>query len=218
MLIPDGLLPTELLWLSHALVAGLLWQALHRAPWRQCWTLGLAPVFGGGVVALLLLWNFAVSLRPGLGFHFLGVTVFTLMFGWALAVWGVGLAALLLAWQSGQWQTLSLNLLLFGVVPVSVSYAVYWLVARYLPCHVFIYIFLCAFGGAMLAAAVTVLALVALLIATDIYAPAWIAAQYLPFLPLYLFPEGVLNGMLTTVLVGVRPQWLKTFDEAALQR
>ena len=65
-----------------------------------------------------------------------------------------------------------------------------------------------------LAAAATVLALVVLLVATETYSFHRISSDYLPFVPLYLFPEGLLNGMTITALIGVRPDWLKTYDDA----
>ena len=52
-----------------------------------------------------------------------------------------------------------------------------------------------------------------LLIMTETYTATRISNEYLPFAPLYLFPEGLLNGMITTVLIGVRPDWLKTYDD-----
>jgi uncharacterized membrane protein len=58
-----------------------------------------------------------------------------------------------------------------------------------------------------------VLALVILLVVTDTYTFARISHEYLPFLPLYLFPEGLLNGMMTTALIGLKPDWLKTYDD-----
>ncbi|HCB12541.1 MAG TPA: hypothetical protein DEP36_03080, partial [Gammaproteobacteria bacterium] len=114
---------------------------------------------------------------------------------------------------SGDWAALAMNALLLSVLPVSVSYGVYALVDRYLPHHLFIYIFLCAFFNAMVTAGVTVLTLAALLIVTETYSFARISNEYLPFIPLYLFPEGLINGMLITALIGLRPDWLKTYDD-----
>ena len=54
---------------------------------------------------------------------------------------------------------------------------------------------------------------VGLLVANNVYSFDEIVQSYLPFLPLFLFPEGFLNGMLITVFIGIRPHWLKTFDE-----
>ena len=65
----------------------------------------------------------------------------------------------------------------------------------------------------MLAAGAVVLVLVFLLVTTEVYSFARISSDYLPFVPLYLFPEGMLNGMVITALIGLRPDWLKTYDD-----
>lgn len=214
MHIPDDLLPSNLALIAQPVWCVLLVQALRQAPWRKLQANRLQPVFVGAVTGLLLLWGLEAGITPGLSFHFLGVTVFTLMFGWSFAVIGVSLAALgTIAMGDSGLQSLGFNGLLVGVLPVSISYGIYYAVHRYLPHHVFIYIFLCAFFGSMVAAGVTLCTLVAILVVSDTYTLSRIAEEYLPFLPLYLFPEGLLNGMLITVFVGLRPQWLKTFDD-----
>ncbi len=213
MPIPEHLLPSDLLFCAHFVGVVVLLQAVRYAPWRQLWAAQLQHLFLGAVVVLSLLWSFNAGLQPGLGFHFMGVTVFTLMFGWSLGVIGVSLACLGLVLHRGGLETLSLNALLFGVLPVSLSYGVYYWVHHQLPHHVVIYIFLCAFLGSIVAAGVTVFALVGVLVTTGAYSLHHITEAYLPFLPLYLLPEGILNGMLTTIFIGLRPRWLKTFDE-----
>ena len=213
MNIPSHLLPPDWLFFADVVGAVVLWQAIRYAPWRQLRAARLQQLFSGSVVALLLLWNLGAALKPGLGFHFLGVTVFTLMFGWSLGVLGAGLAVLGLALKGGGLDAVALNALLFGALPVSVSYLVYQWVDRHLPHHIFIYIYLCAFLGGMLAAGCAVLAMVGLLVANNVYSFDEMTQSYLPFLPLFLFPEGVLNGMLITVFIGIRPHWLKTFDD-----
>lgn len=214
MHIPDNLLPSGPLFVAHSVWFVLLVWAVRIAPWRQLYANRLHYLFVGATGVLLLLWRLEASITPGLGFHFLGVTVLTLMFGWSLGVICVSLVSVgtLLSGGSG-WETLSLNALLIGILPVSVSYGIYRLVYCYLPHHVFIYIFLCGFFGSVIAASVTLLTLMMTLIASDTYLFSRIAEEYLPFLPLYLFPEGLLNGMLTTVFVGLRPEWLRTFDD-----
>ena len=214
MSFPDALLPAPLIQMAHLLWLVVLVVAAYLAPWRALADARLQHVYLGAVVSLLLLWSFDAGVTPGLGFHFLGVTVFTLMFGWALAVVGTGLATLGLALNgSGGLEAISLNALVLGVVPVSVSQLIYHFVSGRLPHHVFIYIFLNGFLGGIIAAAVTVLTLVLVLVWSGTYPLARISQEYLPFLPLYLFPEGLLNGMLVTVMVGTKPQWLKTFDD-----
>lgn len=210
----DNLLPGDLLLFANFiwLLVGLY--ALRSAPWRPFLASSrLQHVFLGASVALFLMWNFEVGVRPALGFHFLCVTVYTLMFGWSLGVIGASLVTVAVTFVHGHWSALAMNALLLGVLPVSTSYGIYYLVYRYLPHHLFIYIFLCAFFNAMLAAGAAVMALVALLVVTDTYTFTRISNDYLPFLPLYLFPEGLLNGMITTALIGLRPEWLKTYDD-----
>lgn len=214
MNLTDTLLPADLLLFANFVWLLVLLQALRRAPWRPLLASAkLQHVFLGASMALFLMWIFEAGVRPALGFHFLGVTVYTLMFGWSLSVIGASLVAVGVTLTSGDWSALAMNALLFGVLPASTSYGIYHLVYRYLPHHLFIYIFLCAFFNAMLAAGAAILALVTLLVFTEIYTFARISSEYLPFVPLYLFPEGMLNGMMTTILVMLQPDWLITYDD-----
>lgn len=214
MQINDQLLPNDVLLFANFIWLLILAQAARSAPWRILLALPMRQhVFMGASIILFLIWNFAIGSRPGLGFHLLGVTVYTLTLGWSLSVIGTGLVMTAVTLMSGDWSALALNALLIGVLPVSVSYGIYALVDHYLPRHLFIYIFLCAFFNAMLAAGAVVLALTVLLVATETYSFDRISSDYLPFTPLYLFPEGLINGMTITALIGVRPNWLKTYDD-----
>lgn len=214
MNLTDSLLPADLLLLANFIWVLILWQALRQAPWQAFLAQpNLQHVLLGASVALFLMWIFEAGIRPALGFHFLGVTVYTLMFGWSLGVIGVSLIAVGVTVTSGDWSALAMNALLLGILPVSTSYAVYRLVYRYLPRHLFIYIFLCAFFNAMIAAGAVILTLVTLLVFAESYTFSRISNEYLPFVPLYLFPEGMLNGMVTTALIVLKPDWLKTYDD-----
>lgn len=214
MNLTDTLLPADLLLFANFIWLLALLQAARRAPWRNFLrSFKLQHVFLGASAALFLMWTFEAGVRPALGFHFLGVTVYTLMFGWSLATLGVSLVMVGITLSSGDWSALAMNALLLGVLPVSISYGIYTLVYRYLPRHLFIYIFLCAFLNAILATATAVLVLITLLVFSEAYTFARISNEYLPFLPLYLLPEGVLNGMITTILIALQPNWLKTYDD-----
>ena len=153
MNLTDTLLPADLLFFAYFvwLLVGL--QAVRVAPWRTFLsTAKLQHVFLGASAVLFLMWIFEIGVRPALGFHLLGVTVYTLMFGWSLSIIGSSLIMLAVTAGSGDWAALAMNALLLSVLPVSVSYGVYALVDRYLPHHLFIYIFLCAFFNAMVTA------------------------------------------------------------------
>ncbi|MBK8181633.1 MAG: energy-coupling factor ABC transporter permease [Candidatus Competibacteraceae bacterium] len=214
MNLTDTLLPADLLFFANFVWLLVLLQAFRQAPWGQFLASSKRQhVFMGASAVLFLMWIFEVGIRPALGFHFLCITVYTLMFGWSLGVIGVSLITVGVTLTHGDWSALAMNALLLGVLPVSISYGIYCLVYRYLPRHLFIYIFLCAFLNAILTAGLTVLALITLLVLTDAYTFTRISNEYLPFLPLYLFPEGTLNGMITTVLIVLQPDWLKTYDD-----
>lgn len=214
MNLTDALLPADLSLFAYFIWLLVLLQALRWVPWRLVLAHSKRQhVFMGASAILFFMWLFEAGIRPALGFHFLGVTVYTLMFGWSLSVIGVSLISIAITATSGDWSALAINVLLLGILPVSTSYGIYCLVFRYLPRHLFIYIFLCAFFNAMLAASAAVLALMSLLILSEVYTFTRISNEYLPFLPLYLFPEGMLNGMIATVLIVLQPDWLKTYDD-----
>ncbi len=214
MNLSDTLLPADLL-----LFANFIWlliglHAIRTAPWRIFLRHSeIQHVFLGASAILFLMWLFEAGVHPALGFHFMGITSYTLMLGWSFGIIGTSIIMVGITLMSGDWSALAMNVILFGVLPVSVSYGFYTLIHRYLPHHLFIYIFLCAFLNAALAAGSVVFVLVTLLVTTEVYTFTRISNEYLPYLPLYLLPEGMLNGMVITVLIGVRPGWLKTYDD-----
>ncbi len=211
---PDQLLPQVWLWTADGLYAALLGFASWRAPWKKLLKPSMQHVYFGTCVGLLLLWGLRAGVTPGMGFHLLGATLLTLMFGWPLAIIAISLVLLgaVLDGSAG-WHAYALNMLVFGALPVLVSHALYRAVDRWLPNHFFVYIFLCAFLGGALAMTVSGLGAVVVLVGSGTYPFAKLAREYLPFFPLMIFPEALLNGMLMTMLVGLRPQWVVTFDD-----
>ena len=47
----------------------------------------------------------------------------------------------------------------------------------------------------------------------DVYTLDKVWHNYLRYLPLMMFPEGVINGMFITGMVVFNSRWLSTFDE-----
>ena len=94
--IPAKLMPSFVLWSTNILFVGILLFAAIKVEFKQL--LNNKPgqhVYFGAMVMLLLLWGLKAGVSPGLGFHHLGAMLFTLMFGWPLAIFG--LATILLA-------------------------------------------------------------------------------------------------------------------------
>lgn len=212
---PDGLLPPSWQWLAHLLFVAVLGGAVYRAPWRRLRDNDQLHLFLGLCVALMLLWSIKTGIKPGLNFHLLGATVFTLMFGPWLAIVGLGVVLLGVTFYGlSGWGSFSVNGLLMGVLPVTASYIVYRLVDSRLPNHFFVYIFLNAFIGAAIAMALTGLAATGLLALAGAYTADYLSSNYLPYFLLMGWSEALLSGMMLTLLVVYRPQWVATFDDA----
>ena len=213
--IPSDLLPAGVLWASNVLFLLLLLLAIIFAPWKVLLSKEENQhVFLGAVVILLTLWGIKAGISPGLGFHHLGATLFTLMFGWPLAIVGLCItmiASLLL--QSPDWASLGINGLLSVVIPVFVSYLILRLSQKWLPDNFFIYIFICAFFGAGIAIAISRLSAIALMSLISVYPDEQLIEESLQYLPLFMFPEAFVTGMLITIFVVYRPDWVATFDD-----
>ena len=213
--IPVGLMPSIVLWLGNILFLGILLFAAAKVEFRQL--LKNKPgqhVYFGAMVALLLLWGLKAGVSPGLGFHHLGATLFTLMFGWPLAIFG--LAAILLAsvlLQHNELMGLGVNGCLSIVIPVLTSYAVLKLSQKFLPDNFFIYIFVIAFFGAGIAVAASRFSSVLLLSLVSAYPDTKIIEESLLYTPLFMFPEMFVTGMLISIFVVYKPDWVITFDD-----
>lgn len=152
------------------------------------------------------LWGVRTGLPAGAGLHFLGAAALYLLFGAARALVALALAALLAALLAGSplgelpWAWLA-----NGAVPVLVAWGMHRLVARLAPPNPFFYVFCVAFAGAGLS-------MIASLV---LHGAARGGVE--PFVALGLmmgFGEAFLTGMLVTILVVYRREWVVTFDDA----
>lgn len=215
MNLPDSILAPQWHWLGHALLAAVLGAAFRSAPWRRLRQPWLLNLWLGAAVALMLLWSIKTGIRPGLNFHLLGATALTLMFGPQLALVCLTLVVfgITLAGMAG-WQSLSLNILLMGVLPIAISHALYRITDKKLPNHFFVYVFINAFFGAALAIAATGFASAGLLAVSGAYPLAYLTRDYLPYFILMGWSEALLTGMAISLMIVFRPHWVCTFDDA----
>jgi uncharacterized membrane protein len=215
MNITAALLPSA--WHCAALLtfSALLLRAIRCAPWTRLNNASHLNAWLGSIVLLLMLWMLRAGIQPGLGFHLLGATVCTLMFGPHLA-----LIAMSLVVAGGAVagtidpSSIAVNALLMGAVPIAVSFGILRATQRWLPNHFFVYIFGVAFFGGALAMAATGLAASGLLVATGAYPFETLSADYLPWYLLMSWAEAFTTGGALTLLVVYRPQWVATFDDA----
>ena len=210
-----GLLPVVYYWVAGVLFLLITGYALYSAPLRS---FKANPqrlhVFLGSCVALLVLWQLAAGLRPGLSYHLLGGTLFTLMFGWELAYLGITLVVFGSTLNGmGDFYSLPLNVLVMVAVPVAVSYGVYRFALRYLPHLFFVYVLGNGFFCGALSMMATIAVTTALHICCGSYSFSRVANDYLSLSPLMIFAEAFFTGMLATSLVLFRPEWVSTFDD-----
>ena len=215
MNIPFGVLATGWsisLWVMAVLV--LLW-ALKTAPWHKVKGDAVAQrVFGVTAILIYAIWSVKASIGPGLGFHFLGATVVTLMFGWQFALLLFALVIAVLTQMGGAgWDAWGANLMTLAAVPVAVTWVALLLSYRHLPRHFFVYTFLNAFLVGALSMIVSVLVLSVVLVWGDVISWARLSYQFLPMLPMMSAPEAFLNGFIMTILIVNRVEWVSTFTD-----
>lgn len=215
MNLPDGLFGWSwalIAWLGY--LAAMVW-ALRTAPWYKVkGDRGAQNVLFGAAVLVVIIWSFSASIGGGFSFHFLLMTVMTLMFGpqFALIAMTLGLLGVSLAGEAG-WAAFGLNALLMGWIPIMVTWWIYKVAYRYLHRNFFVYIFM---NGFLAAGVSTVLALsvaAALMWVAGVYDFEALKYNFIVFIPMLAAPEAFLNGFLLTALVIMKPEWVSTFSD-----
>lgn len=214
MNLPGHLLPEAWYWGGHALFALVLCWALVTAPWVRLKDNTQQHVWLGACVFLMVLWSVKTGIRPGLNFHLLGATTIALMFRAQLAIIAAAVVTVGITLAgNGDWHSLSLNALTMGVLPMLLSYGLFWLSDKKLPNHLFVYIFVNAFLGGALAMAATGAASTLTLSLSGAYPLAYLKEYYLPYYILMGWSEAVTSGMAITLMVVYQPDWVGTFDD-----
>lgn len=215
MNLPDTLLGKEWYWAAWVVWLCFFARSFLQAPWSRLKDSTQMNVWLGMVVFLTLIWSLKAGVKPGLAFHLLGATVFTLSFGPHLAFIGLCLvlAGVTLNGAAGG-LAYGVNALLVCGVGVAVTQLFHRAVSRYLPAHFFIYIFVNGFLGAALATLGVGFAATLFLSLSGVYAWDYLIGEYFPYFMLLGFAEAWLSGMLMTLFVVYRPSWVVTFDDS----
>ncbi len=206
-------IPPHWLWSLWLLVAVAAWLIVRHAGWRMLSDQANLNIFLAATVAVLGLWLIKTGIRPGLNFHLVGATVLTLMFRPLFALFSIALVTAALSLWHGEYAAYPANWMIMGAVPVGVSWAIYTLTDRKLPNHLFIYIFLNAFFGAALAIVAVGLASTGFVALSGLYSLSYLLEEYLPYFVLMSFSEAFITGMLITMMVIYKPEWVATFDD-----
>jgi uncharacterized membrane protein len=217
--LPDALLPHAWYWLGWGLFVPCFVLVAWRAPWRRLAHPTPLNAWLGTIVCLMLLWQIAAGIQPGLNFHFLGATLFTLMAGPRLALVGLTIVlAAVTAWNGGGWQSFGLNGITMAAVPVALTYALYRLIETRLPNNFFVYVFGAAFAGAAVTVGAVGLATTSLLAGAGTYPSGPLFELYLPYYLLLAWSEALFTGMTMTLFVVYKPEWVTTFDDSRYLR
>ena len=172
-------------------------------------------VWYGAIFGVVVLWSIQVTVGEGFTFHLLGVSAFTLLVGVPLALTGTAIAVTLnLAVHDGHWANAALVWLTLAALPVGATRLVLRLVERVLPTNFFVYVFAAAFFGGALSLAAAGLAGAVLLTVVAGRPAEVVFGEYVPYLLYLAFGEATLTGMVVTLAVAYRPQWVTTFDDA----
>jgi uncharacterized membrane protein len=204
-------------WLAGAWAVALpvLFAALRAAPWQRLRASEPVHVWYGTIFALVALWSIQATVGAGFTFHLLGVAAATLLAGAPLALTGTAVAvAVNVAVRDGLWANAALVWLAMAATPIGVTWLVLRLAERMLPANFFIYVFVVAFFGAALSLLAAGIAGAALLTLAAGLPGALVFGEYVPYLFYLAFGEATLTGMLLTLAVAYRPQWVATFDDA----
>ncbi|MAA72077.1 MAG: hypothetical protein CL679_10190 [Bermanella sp.] len=214
MSIESELLPAWFMYLLFLPTGFVLLWALWRVNWLALKEQSvLQHVFYSACLALAVLWSIRAGLSSGLGIHFMGLTAATLVMGWPLALLS-GAIGLLCVTIIGleSYAGFAVNFMVSVALPVATSYGVLTLVQRKLPANPFVYIFLCGFFNgaiAILAVACTTSLMLGLL---QVYSWEAVYEEYFMYLPLMIFPEAFINGMVVAGVMGTFPHLLSSFN------
>jgi len=208
-------LPDPWLAASWVIATPLVGWAIRTAPWGRFADSASVHVWYGAIFAAIVLWSLRATVGAGFTFHLLGAAALTLIVGAPLALIGAAvIVAVSLGVQGGLWENGAIAFLTLGALPIGVTHLVLRLSQSKLPPNFFVYVFVAAYFGAGLSLAVGgIVAATGLWLGGGRPAPL-VFGEYVPWL-LYLgFGEAMLTGMILTLAVIYRPQWVATFDDA----
>ncbi|WP_306604175.1 energy-coupling factor ABC transporter permease [Azonexus sp.] len=214
MNLTDNLLGEMWYWVAWGAWLPLFARSIWLAPWRRLADSEQSNVWFGMVVVLILLWSLKAGVKPGLSLHLLGANLFTLVFGPHLAFVGLCLVlfGITLNGAAGYF-SYATNAILLAGVGVFLSHQLFRLLSGALPKHFFVYIFVNGFLGAALAMVGVGIVSTIVLALAGAYAWDYLIEEYFPYYFLLAFSEAWLSGMVVTLLVVYRPQWVGTFDD-----
>lgn len=205
---------TLLNWLETIVMGGILGTALLFRPWLPLRHGPLQSPWLAALAILPLAWWTQHLLPSGIGLHLSGACLAVLMFGWPLAMWTMALVALvadtvaigsLPAWTSWVSHTVWM-----GLLPGTLGLGLGLMIRRWLPHHLFVYIL--GRGFISTALAVSLMGVLAWWLGRQpdtLSTEEWLLGHWL-----LGWGEAISTGMLTSIFVAFKPEWLLTYSDA----
>ncbi|WP_374328211.1 energy-coupling factor ABC transporter permease [Azonexus sp.] len=216
MNLTDDLLGETWYWVAWLAWLPLFARSIWRAPWKRLAASEQSNLWLGMIVLLMLVWSLKAGVKPGLALHLLGANIFTLAFGPHLAFVGLSLVVLGVTLNGGAGVfAYGVNALLLAGFSVLVSSQLFRCLSSILPKHFFVYIFVNAFVSSGLVIMSVGLASSVLLGLSGAYSWAFLFEEHFPYYLLLAFSESWLSGMVVTLFVVYRPQWVASFDDSS---
>lgn len=200
-------------WLETIVMVGVLGTALLFRPWLPLRHGPLQNPWLAAMAILPLMWWTQHLLPSGFGLHLSGACLAVLMFGWPLAMWTMALVALvadtvaaggLPAWSSWVGHTVWM-----GLLPGTLGLGLGLMIRRWLPHHLFVYIL--GRGFISTALAVSLMGTLAWLLGRTpdtLSTEEWLLGHWL-----LGWGEAISTGMLTSIFVAFKPEWLLTYSD-----
>ena len=209
-------LPLPFAWtLAGWIVAAPLvaWMTV-RGDWSRWRESGPTNAFLGAVFALVVLWSVRGSIGPDFAFHLLGSAGLALAAGLPRALVGGALVvAVTTLIRDAPPANAALVWLTMVALPAAIARLFLAMTERVFPPNFFVYVFAGCFLGSALALAAAGMAGAAITV-FGAGTPSELAfGERAPFLIYLAFGEGTLTGMILTLLVVYRPEWVATFDD-----
>lgn len=215
MNLTDNLLNDGWYWAAWAVWFLFIVRSVWRAPWKRLADSTQLNVWLGMIVVLTLVWSLKAGVKPGLDLHMLGATLFTLTFGPHLAFVGLCVVAAGITLNgAADFFPFAANALTTAGVGVGLSQLCYRVFSGILPKHFFVYIFVNGFFGAALTIVGVGFCSTLLLAVAGAYPLEYLLGEYLPYFLLLAFSEAWLSGMVITLFVVYRPDWVGTFEDS----
>ena len=183
-----------------------------QVPWKKWQAPTAFSAWCASIIVLTLLWRMHVRVQPDLSLHLLGVAMFALMFGRALTCIGAAMSVVAYTAEfDGLWINLGTNIVVLAVIPAVLSDLILKKTERYLPSHMFVYLFGNGFFGAFVVNAAT--GLCALFVHSLLLPRFAITNDAYAYMLLLAWGEAFLTGFLITIFVVYKPAWVFTFDD-----